>query len=346
VFTIDLTVACSLMSFSDDYGRSWITNPISCSRPVNDHQTLFGGPPVSSQPIGYENIVYYCYSDIWLTAACGKSLDGGLTWINGGTFYLSADGPTGAGPEGILDCTTELGHGVVGPDGTVYVPKQNCGEPWLAISDDEGSSWHQVRVSDRSVAYAPGDGLPDPSVAVDEAGNLYYVFVGDDRLPYLTYSTDKGESWSEPLMVAAPGLTETALATVDAAEPGKVAIAYYGTDDVTGPIDQRSYGNDVLWNGYITTTENVLATEPLFYSGNVNDPGDPLVIGECGPRRCFLGFDFLDVIFGVDGTPWASFTDSCAVACSGEERLGTGVIGHLAEGRDVRGAPSHPAPAP
>ena len=46
VFNIDLTIACSYLSFTD--GKGWTTNPLACGRPVNDHQTLFSGPPATS----------------------------------------------------------------------------------------------------------------------------------------------------------------------------------------------------------------------------------------------------------------------------------------------------------
>nr|MDQ3958552.1 hypothetical protein [Actinomycetota bacterium] len=80
VFTIDLTVACSYMSFSDDRGESWVTNPLACGRPVNDHQTLFSGPPAFSPTTIYPNIVYYCWNDFGAGSSCSKSLDGGTSW--------------------------------------------------------------------------------------------------------------------------------------------------------------------------------------------------------------------------------------------------------------------------
>ena len=30
IFNIDLTVACSILSFTDDRGKSWTTNPLAC----------------------------------------------------------------------------------------------------------------------------------------------------------------------------------------------------------------------------------------------------------------------------------------------------------------------------
>jgi hypothetical protein len=308
VFTIDLTVACSYMSFSDDKGESWITNPLSCGRPVNDHQTLFAGPPVSSPTVGYDNIVYYCWNDV-ATSSCSKSLDGGLSWhVAGEPAFHPAEVEEGA--PGTRHCGGLHGHGVVGDDGTIYLPKEHCEEPWIAMSRDEGLTWEHVRVAPRGTAIFG----PDPSVAVDSKGNVYYLYIHKDRLPYLSVSRNGGYSWSKPKMVGYPGLGEVALATIDAGGPGKVAIAYYGTDDVRGKVDKRNY-EKAEWNFYMTTSANVFERNPVFYSGPINDPKDPVALQECGPRRCYDALDFIDVVVGPDGTPWTSFVDNCTAPC-------------------------------
>ena len=330
VFTIDLTVACSLMSFSDDLGKSWTTNPLACGRPVNDHQTLFGGPPVSSPTVGYDNLVYYCWNDV-ATSSCGKSIDGGITWrATGSPAFHAGDGTEGQGTPD--DCGGLHGHGVVGRDGTVYLPKEHCLRPFVAISKDEGQTWERVRVSKQGVIWGP-----DPSVAVDDKGNIYYLFISKGRLPYLVYSRNGGKSWSKPLMVGAPGLGETALATLDVGAPGKVAIAYYGTDDVKGKVEKRTYDEKTRWHGYLTMSADVFSKEPVFYSGTVNNPTDALAMRECGPRRCYDALDFIDVVVAPDGTPWTSMTDNCIVVCGGGAALHpNGIVGRFVGGPSLR----------
>lgn len=331
VFTIDLTVACSLMSFSDDRGKSWTTNPLACGRPVNDHQTLFGGPPVSTEPIGYPNLMYYCWNDV-ATSSCGKSIDGGISWrVTGSPAFHAGDGTEGQDTP--QSCGGLHGHGVVGRDGTVYLPKEHCERPFLAISKDEGLTWDRVRVSKKVAAWGP-----DPSVAVDAKGNIYYLFMSADRLPYLATSRNGGKTWSKPLMVGFPGITETALPTMDVGAPGKVAVTYYGTDDVDGPIEDRQYPQTVEWDGFITMSTNVFARNPVFYSGAINDSKNPLARGACGPRRCYDALDFIDVVVGFDGTPWASLTDNCVAVCAGPTGLvqPSGIVGRLVGGPKLR----------
>ena len=330
LFTIDLTVACSYLSFSDDDGETWTTNPLACGRPINDHQTLFAGPPVTSPTVGYPHVVYYCFSDI-ATSSCSKSLDGGVTF-------------TPTGPPAFVGYDDELcgglhGHGVVGPDGAIYLPREYCESPMLGISRDEGRTWEVVRVSSMRAVEN------DPSVAVDDEGNIYYLFLGlEDRLPYLTFSRDTGKTWSEPVMVGVPGLKEASLATLDVGGTGKVAIAYMGSTNVKitpaadpEALDVRDHLH-ATWNAYVVAGLDVLTARPTFITGQVNTSSDPIKRRTCGPGACGRVLDFLDVVIAPDGTPWATFVDACMDECSapsGAEDLGDeAMLGHLV------GAPS------
>lgn len=299
VYNIDLTAACSYLSFSDDLGESWATNPLACGTPVNDHQTLFAGPPVSSLTIGYPNVVYYCFNNV-ATSSCTKSLDGGLTFAQ-----------TGMPP--YASCGGLHGHGVVGSDGIVYLPREYCATPSLAISKDEGRTWSQVDVSGGRL----GASSQDPSVAVDVKGNLYYAWVANDRLPYLVTSRDGGKSWTAPMMVGAPGVKEANLVTIDVGSPGRVALAYMGSTDSPGPPWDFSKYQSVTWNGYITESVSVLSKRPRFYTGMANPSKQPLHRGACGPRRCGMVFDFIDIAVAPDGSAWAAFVDTCVGQCDG-----------------------------
>jgi hypothetical protein len=305
LFTIDLTVACSYMSFSDDDGETWTTNPLACGRPVNDHQTLFSGPPVSSPTVAYPNILYYCWNDV-ATSSCSKSLDGGITFRpSGAPAFAGYDTADDGGQCGGLH-----GHGVVAKDGTVYLPREYCDRAYLSISKDEGTTWTNVRVAKMRA----NDGS-DTSVAVDDKGNLYYLFLGVDRLPYLTVSRNTGESWSKPVPVGPPTLKEANLPSIDAQGVGKIALVYYGsTNSPWKPCTEDCPNLDYLkttWNGYLTISANALDRTPLFYTGLVNHPSDPLVRQRCGPGRCYNVLDFIDVTIGPDGIAYGAFVDTC-----------------------------------
>jgi hypothetical protein len=305
VFSIDLTAACSYMSFSDDDGQSWITNPLACGRPVNDHQTLFSGPPVSTPTVNYPNILYYCWNDV-ASSACSKSLDGGLTFHPTGT-------PAFPGYDTAEDggfCGGLHGHGVVDSKGTIYLPREYCGRPYVSVSKDEGLTWTNYRVSKKAAG-----GGSDTSVAVDKKGNVYYLWLGEDRLPYLATSRNGGQKWSKPVAVAPPGLKEANLPSIDARGVGKIALVYYGSENSPFVVcDENCPSMDytkTTWNGYLTISGNALDDEPVFYTGLASKPSDPLVRQKCGPGRCHNVMDFVDVRIGPDGVAYAAFVDVC-----------------------------------
>lgn len=349
VFTIDLTVACAYLSFSDDEGKTWTTNPLACGQPVNDHQTLFAGPPVTSLTVGYPNIVYYCWNDV-ATTSCSKSLNGGLTFTRTGLPPYPGEQPgnTTPGANGVPGlCGGLTGHGAVGPDGTVYIPRGWCGQPWISISHDEGATWKQVQVAKNGVQDH------ETAVAVDSKGNLYYTWMDHEtRLPYLAISRDGGNKWTKPIPIAPPGLKEANIPAIDATAPGKIAISYLGsTNSPGGPdwphstcppaigacTDPPEYKN-TTWNGYLTMSANALDNRPVFYTGTVNDPRDPLVRNTCGPGRCRAEYDFIDVEIGPDGTPWAAYVDGCILTCltTPNNQGSDGIVGALVGGPPLR----------
>ena len=338
VFDVDLHGSCSLVSSTDDRGTSWRTSA-ACG--PTDHQHVFAGPPRTSTTSGYPNIVYYCAIDggvLWqygTMTTCLKSLDGGVTWIRTGTPAYHDDPREGPGALGIPGhCTGATGNGVVDDEGVIYLPRGYCGEPTLAISDDEGLTWTHVQVAANGL---PRDGDLEEirtGVAVDSEGNLYYTWPGRDRLPYLSISRDGGATWTVPMMIGPPGLTEATLTEIDVREPGRVAIAYIGSENAPGgpaPTGSGPEYNGVTWNGYITLTADALAPDPVFYTASVNDQSDPLVKGDCGIFRCAQVYDFIDVVIAPDGTPWASMVDGCprVGACTS---VGLGVAGRLVGG--------------
>lgn len=348
VFTIDLTVACSYMSFSDDDGETWTTNPLACGRPVNDHQTLFSGPPVSTSMTVYPNILYYCWNDV-ATSSCSKSLDGGLTFHPTGAPAFAGYDPAAEG-EGRDDfCGGLHGHGVVADDGTVYLPREYCNRPYISVSHDEGVTWTNYQVAEK-----PASGGSDTSVAVDRKGNLYYLFLSNDRRPYLSVSRDKGETWSKPVAVGVPGLKEANLPSIVARGVGKIALVYYGStnspwrrcpEDEPDCYDRNEY-RTATWNGYLTISANALDRSPTLYTGLVNHPSDPLVRQQCGPGRCHNVLDFIDVNIGPDGIAYGAFVDSCIPkgepACTAELPTNAGGFSGIYEGlvTKIVGGPS------
>jgi len=214
VFNDSLYAACTYLTYSDDEGKTWNRDPAACNSPVNDHQTIVAGkatPNVTTT--GYPNVVYYCASQNSATS-CGRSLDGGATFMPMASFPFSAD--SGCGGAG--------GHIITDPQGRLFMPTGRCGYPAIAISDNAGDSWTRVAVSQIGAANI------QTSVASDADGNLYYTWNdATNRLPYLSHSTDHGRTWSTPVMIAPPGVRQVNWTTIVAGDRGRIALVFPGT---------------------------------------------------------------------------------------------------------------------
>ncbi|MHB8449566.1 MAG: sialidase family protein [Mycobacteriales bacterium] len=362
---------CDVVSWSDDGGASWAT-PSVAGCVSGDHENLFSGraPAAGAAPVGYPDIVYYCsYSagllaDLHFADSCEKSLDGGQTWTPTGKPAFVWD-PTQFTPTDLkaepTGCMQGLGHGVVGPDGTIYLPAGMCGVPEVAISHDEGQTWTTSVVSRTVLLHGFPDGgtVDDTAVAVDREGHLYAVWVAHNQLPYLAVSADGGRTWSTPVEIAPPGVVATDLAEVAVGAPGRLAVDYMGSTNAApfpsyGPCpgdpnsclkqtewdlnyDQGTGYANVTWSGYIGETTDALSAHPEFTTGTVS-PG-PLVRGTCAPEGCAVEKDFLDVRIAPDGTVWGSFVDGCSSTCAstpgGSDDINVGLAAHLAGGPDL-----------
>lgn len=333
IFINDYAPPCHLVSWSDDNGKSWTTgSPAGCYDNA-DHQTLFAGPPpeggVESQD--YPNRVYLCSMGAGISVGsavswCSKSLDGGMTFVPTGAPAYNDD-PQQSGDAGVPGrCNGANAHGFVGRDGTVYLPRGWCGQPWLAMSKDEGTTWTRVQVADNGMSCcgrAVGEEGVDnvvtiPShetgVVADEKGNLFYTWIAYDRLPYLAVSRDGGETWSEPQMIGPPGLEESNLPGIAIGPNGGIVVRYLGTKNSPwdGKVVAGTY-DKTKWNAYLTVIADPLDRDPVLYTATVNKPTEPLWVGECGPDpiRCGWG-DFQDVVVSSRGEIWSVDVDLCA----------------------------------
>jgi hypothetical protein len=298
VFNPEAAGACLYMNVSDDAGETWLTNPVVCGGVNVDHQSFEAGPfpPAFADLQGdYPNVLWYCSNHV-ADSQCSHSLDGGITWGPSATpAYLGYD-PSAGGLCGGL-----AGHVEIDSEGRAFLPKGHCRAPYISVSDDLGTTWRRVRVSTLSAAST------HIAAALDDADNLYVVFWdGELRLPWLVVSTDHGQTFSEPLMVAPPDVREVNFPEITAGEAGKIALTFPGTAS-----DKRN-DRKRPWNDYVVVTTNALDPDPLFVSTTANAPENPVHRGNCGPGRCGPMWDFIDIVVSpVDGGVWATLSDTC-----------------------------------
>jgi hypothetical protein len=301
VFNPELYLGCTYMNYSDDHGETWSVNPVACGDFVNDHQSVFAGPPPPGlETDGYPNVLYYCFNRI-IDANCGRSLDGGVTFLPtvGEPAFVGFD-PNGGGLCGGLH-----GHVHTDSEGRLFMPKGHCGWPWLGISEDGGETWERVQVSDQ----IDSGSHTHLAVATDDADNVYFVWWdGQRRLPWMSVSTDHGRTWGEPLMIAPPGVKESNFPVIDAGAPGHITITFPGgTQERTGVAAED---NRRPWNTYVVVSTNATDGDPLFLSATGNDPADPIHRGNC-EGRCGGMYDFMEIKVSPAGEVWATSTDTC-----------------------------------
>jgi hypothetical protein len=253
--------------------------------------------------------------------------------------------------------------GVVGRDGTVYLPFTPCVRPYVAISHDEGNTWQLSLVADTQTI-----GWGELGLGMDKQQNLYVAWTAAaDRLPYLAMSRDRGLHWSTPLMIASPGVKEAFNPRLVAGAKGQVAVTYYGSKNPPVPFPPESactftinfflpgygfvsmtcpgYANET-WDTYVTETFNAMAKDPLFWSATLNDPSRPTFFGETPTAMRLLsqgpftwgnlvntvgaqGRDYYGMTMAPDNTPWVGFFQSCPF---GRPLPGNPICDHAAGG--------------
>jgi hypothetical protein len=329
VYKSDLAGTCQLLSFSDDRGETWTSAPAACN--MSDHQSLSAAAPVSSPTIGYPNVLYSCsqtlgYNGYSMATGCDKSLDGGIGWVPTGGLPFHNPSPYGVGPgsgdsgvNGI--CGGNSGQAHAGPDGSLFIARGWCGQPWLAVSRDEGLTWTRTQVAkngmNTSVSggfgfVAPGSGQSDheASVVVDGKGGVYVVWMALDRRPYLAVSRDSGKTFGAPLRISAPAVREAWGPALDIDKQGRLAVAYMASTDSPGAPWTGSY-TETTFNGWVSVIERPLDRAPVVVAGPAGGGDSPMVRGACGPGRCNAAvLDFIDVTMGPTGDAWASFVHS------------------------------------
>ena len=320
------------IGWSDNDGQSWEANPHDSGAPVNDHIKLGSGPWTDEgYGIGsgissniYETAVYFCYNKL-AYISCYTSYDGGASFEAGGDIVGIA--------------TTNGGlHGAItsAPDGTVYLPPR-VATPSIIFSKDNGLTWEE-RTMGQDV------GTPNPrkngEVATDTASNAYNVWVGENQGVYMSRSIDSGETWEQTSIRVSP--VEVISATfphTSAGDPGRIAIAYLGSENASALGQPDLDGNP--WNGnahytpsnvthylYVTYSLNALDEDPIFHTQRISP--DPVQVGsiclnsgDCrsddgGSNRNLL--DFNDLHIDLEGRVYIGFADGCTGTCaSGNE---------------------------
>ena len=352
IFNIHMMgLATTWIGWSDDNGESWLGNPYDSGPiPLNDHIKLGSGPwvdagygiPGQLSPV-YSEAVYFCYNKL-AGIFCYTSYDGGASFPTGGQIYGLATSNGGL-------------HGAIttAPDGTVYVTPR-VPTPTVILSKDNGLTWDTREMGQDASTPNP---RKNSEVATDSESNAYHIWTGADQGIYMSTSTDSGLTWNQNSMRISPAeVISTAFPQTDAGDPGRIAITYLGSENVsllnTSDIDDNNWnGNghfapsDVHYHIYVTYSLNALDENPTFHTRRLSN--DPVQVGsmclnsgdcrtdEGGSNRNLL--DFNDLTIDLEGRVYIAFADGCIAACASSEdpqpadsRAGLGSVYFMANG--------------
>ncbi len=317
LFTSQLNLVTSELSFSDDDGDNWLPTQGSGQPAGVDHQTVGGGPYAFPSPLArtsYPHAIYYCSQDI-VTAFCSRSDDGGLTFGPGIPIYTFATASGVDRPIAPGTCGGLHGHVRVSPDGTVYVPNENCfdsnnvSRPGVAVSTDNGLTW-AVRTVPDAKSISPGT---DPSVAAGMNSTIYLGYVNTDGHAKIAVSYDRGLTWSKSKDAGTPfGIQNTEFAEVIAGDDNRAAFAFLGTQTAG---DTQSADFLGVWHLLVAFTYNGGRTWTTVDA----TPSDPVQRGciwnQGGSNPCRNLLDFNDVTVDKFGRVLVGYADGCTGSC-------------------------------
>ena len=298
----------SYYAFTDDDGETWTPGQIDAPNGSLDHQTVGGGPypaalaPALSNPANDGRAVYYC-SQAYVTGLCARSDTGGLTYNR----------PTPAYDLATSGCSSIHGHVKVGPDGTVYLPHNNCEtQAAVSVSTDAGTTW-DVRFVEGSTT-PPYFGM-HPSVApANDGKTIYYCYINNNSEAHAAVSHDQGLTWENDTNLGkSVGLQAVEFPEVVAGDPDRAACGFLGT---TTPGNYQALDFPGVWYLYMAHT----------YDGGKSwvtvdaDPGDPVQHaggiwnqGGASPNRNLL--DFNEIVVDDKGYVIYGYADGCVGSC-------------------------------
>jgi hypothetical protein len=234
---------------SSDTGRTFTASPVSESPPGVDRQwVVFTGA----------NTAFFNYNHQVQDYTVQKSTDGGLTY---GAPIFTGDGGGRIGPMRAI-----LSKDMNPAKAKVYFPAFKGSTIRLDISLDGGTTWNYCDVIDSELDPSAGFVLADH----DTAGNVYIVYSekGGDHDTYMTVvpaaklkGCKKGAEigTGKQFRVNRDKVETTVMPWIVAGGPGRVAVAFFGTETVGDP-DNGSL--KASWYPYVSMSLDALGKNP------------------------------------------------------------------------------------
>jgi hypothetical protein len=303
--------ANAVYAYTDDDGDTYL--PLGASPPNGgaDHETIGSGPypaafSVLGTPVNQGEAVYYCSQDIVGPAACQRSDTLGASY---GPGVLAYDGFT-------TQCGGLHGHLHVAPDGTAWLPVNQCGgKQGGALSTDAGMTWQEFIVTG-AVSQQQG---ADPSIAIDSDSTVYYAYVNNEPVgpgqppeghARVKVSKDGGKTWINDFdLGASHGIKNAAEIEAVGGSSGRAAVGFLGTDL---PGDYQALSFQGKWYAFIATTYDQGKTW-VTVNSTPNDPVQSMtgVWQQGGGAQDRNLLDFNEITVDDQGRVLFGFSDGC-----------------------------------
>jgi hypothetical protein len=341
VVASQLLVASQVISVRDEATGTW--TDVVDHAVTGDHQQISSGPwrADSLLPHTYERAYYSCANYVAVTY-CSVSRDGGQTW---GPNIVAVPGVDPTAKNGVYNvdglCGGLAARPYVASNGTVYLPRELCGRPVVAVSENEGLTWTVHYVGDAATQTRPLQQSNNPMITSDAAGTMYYAFTGADWVHYVSRSTDGGTTWGTPQNISAPRVRSATFPLVIGGRAGAVATAFVGSENVLPGDDEGTWQGpgeasfNARWHLYVAFSFDADSASPTWTTIKLTPDDDPIWMGcvlrhgTCVDPLISGMADFNGITLTRDGRVAISYTDGCLPGCNSSGQS-TSDIAHLA----------------
>ncbi|MFL6538788.1 MAG: PKD domain-containing protein [Chthoniobacterales bacterium] len=339
--------ANAVYAYTDNDGDTYVEGSVAPPNGGADHESIGSGPypatlAVLGTPVNQGEAVYYCSQDIVGPASCQRSDTLGASYGPGVLAYngLGTDTPGGT------DCGGLHGHLHVAPDGTVWLPVNQCGGKQGGVfSTDGGVTWTEFAVPN---AHSQRDGA-DPSIAIDANSTIYYSYVNNEpvgknqpleghahvAVGKLNHTTNEIAWLNDTDIGATHGITNAVEIEAVGGSAGRAGVGFIGTN-LSGDYQQVSFPGE--WYAFIATTYDE-GKNWVTVNATPNDPVQSRtgVWQEGGSETDRNLLDFDEITIDKNGRVLFGYSDGCVTTGCIGGTAPNDFVGHMRVARQTGG---------